>query len=121
MAGRIQIVEARCKGCQLCTTVCPKKLVGMAEHFNALGYRPAGNAEVDRARKRHFRRIGRPRYGRFSGGEIDTVLDAGAYETCSPVVLQRALFTSTGVYDQRSATSITSVVGPMAKSASGPT
>ena len=31
--------------------------------------------------------------------EIDTVLDAGAYETCSPVVLQRALFTSTGVYD----------------------
>jgi CO/xanthine dehydrogenase Mo-binding subunit len=31
--------------------------------------------------------------------EIDIVLDAGAYETCSPVVLQRAMFTSTGVYD----------------------
>lgn len=31
--------------------------------------------------------------------EIDVILDAGAYETCSPVVLQRALFTSTGVYD----------------------
>lgn len=31
--------------------------------------------------------------------EIDIILDAGAYETCSPVVLQRAMFTSTGVYD----------------------
>jgi CO/xanthine dehydrogenase Mo-binding subunit len=37
--------------------------------------------------------------GSVLGMEIDTVLDAGAYETCSPVVLQRALFTSTGVYD----------------------
>jgi 2-oxoglutarate ferredoxin oxidoreductase subunit delta len=41
MAGRIRIEEARCKGCQLCTTVCPKTLVSMAEHFNALGYRPS--------------------------------------------------------------------------------
>lgn len=39
------------------------------------------------------------RDGAILGMEIDTVLDAGAYETCSPVVLQRALFTSTGVYD----------------------
>jgi len=41
MAGRITIEEARCKGCQLCITVCPKKLVGLAEHFNALGYHPS--------------------------------------------------------------------------------
>jgi len=41
MAGRIRIDEPRCKGCQLCTTVCPKKLVGMSEYFNALGYRPS--------------------------------------------------------------------------------
>lgn len=41
MAGRISIDERRCKGCQLCTTVCPKRLVSMAEHFNALGYRPS--------------------------------------------------------------------------------
>ena len=41
MAGRIRIEEARCKGCKLCTTVCPKKLVSMAGHFNALGYRPS--------------------------------------------------------------------------------
>jgi CO/xanthine dehydrogenase Mo-binding subunit len=37
--------------------------------------------------------------GTVIGMEIDILLDAGAYETCSPVVLQRALFTSTGVYD----------------------
>ena len=48
MAGRIRIEEARCKGCQLCTTVCPKRLVGMAEHFNALGYRPSRFADEER-------------------------------------------------------------------------
>lgn len=41
MAGRIDIAEARCKGCQLCTTVCPKRILGMSERFNALGYRPS--------------------------------------------------------------------------------
>jgi len=41
MSGRINIEEARCKGCQLCTVVCPKKLVVMAQHFNSLGYRPS--------------------------------------------------------------------------------
>jgi 2-oxoglutarate ferredoxin oxidoreductase subunit delta len=46
MVGRIVIAEARCKGCQLCTTVCPKNLVSMAEHFNVLGYRPSRFEDV---------------------------------------------------------------------------
>jgi len=37
--------------------------------------------------------------GEILGMEIDTRLNAGAFETCSTVVLQRAVFTSTGVYD----------------------
>jgi 2-oxoglutarate ferredoxin oxidoreductase subunit delta len=37
----IVIDEDTCKGCQLCTTVCPKDLVEMAEHFNAKGYHPS--------------------------------------------------------------------------------
>jgi len=39
--GRITVDVERCKGCELCTTVCPKDLVHMAETFNAKGYRPA--------------------------------------------------------------------------------
>ncbi len=39
--GRITIDEERCKGCELCTTVCPKDLIEMADFFNAKGYRPA--------------------------------------------------------------------------------
>ena len=39
--GRIVIDEERCKGCELCTTVCPKDLIHMANTFNAKGYRPA--------------------------------------------------------------------------------
>ncbi|HUS71413.1 MAG TPA: 4Fe-4S dicluster domain-containing protein [Anaerolineae bacterium] len=37
----IVIDEDRCKGCQLCTTVCPKDLVRMAKNFNAKGYHPS--------------------------------------------------------------------------------
>jgi 2-oxoglutarate ferredoxin oxidoreductase subunit delta len=39
--GTIVINENRCKGCELCTTVCPKDLIHMASSFGARGYRPA--------------------------------------------------------------------------------
>lgn len=39
--GRIVVDEERCKGCELCTTVCPKDLIQMADTFNTKGYRPA--------------------------------------------------------------------------------
>lgn len=37
----IKIDERRCKGCELCTTVCPKSLIHMSTTFSARGYRPA--------------------------------------------------------------------------------
>ena len=39
--GTILIDEDRCKGCELCTTVCPFDLIHIANHFNAKGYRPS--------------------------------------------------------------------------------
>lgn len=33
--------EERCKGCGLCTVACAKKILVMADRFNAKGYRPA--------------------------------------------------------------------------------
>lgn len=39
--SRIVIDEDRCKGCALCTLVCPYDLVHIADRFNAKGYRPA--------------------------------------------------------------------------------
>ncbi|MBI5652293.1 MAG: 4Fe-4S binding protein [Chloroflexi bacterium] len=39
--GTITIDEKRCKGCELCTSVCPKNLIQMATYFSARGYRPA--------------------------------------------------------------------------------
>jgi len=41
MRGTIVIAENSCKGCELCTFVCPKHLIGMAETFTPRGYRPA--------------------------------------------------------------------------------
>lgn len=39
--GRIVVDVERCKGCELCTIVCPKDLILMADTFNVKGYRPA--------------------------------------------------------------------------------
>ncbi len=53
--------------------------------------------------KRHASRIkirsALDKDGGLLGMEIDTIIDAGAYESSSMVVLQRALFTGTGVYE----------------------
>ena len=43
--SRIVIDENKCKGCALCTTVCPFDLIHIADRFNAKGYRPAEYSE----------------------------------------------------------------------------
>jgi 2-oxoglutarate ferredoxin oxidoreductase subunit delta len=45
--GHILVDQAMCKGCELCTTVCPYHLIHMAEFFNAKGYRPAMLADPE--------------------------------------------------------------------------
>lgn len=37
--SRIEIREDRCKGCLLCTTVCPTDIIVQSERFNAQGYK----------------------------------------------------------------------------------
>lgn len=39
--AHIVVDEDRCKGCEICVSVCPKKVIAMADHFNRQGYRPA--------------------------------------------------------------------------------
>jgi len=41
MRGTIIIDENRCKGCELCVSVCPKGVIGMADRFTPRGYRPS--------------------------------------------------------------------------------
>jgi 2-oxoglutarate ferredoxin oxidoreductase subunit delta len=48
--GRIVVDEAQCKGCELCTTVCPKEVIHMAmDHFTPKGYHPAELVDPDEA------------------------------------------------------------------------
>jgi 2-oxoglutarate ferredoxin oxidoreductase subunit delta len=37
----IKVDEKYCKGCGLCVTFCPQKLVRIADHVGKQGYRPA--------------------------------------------------------------------------------
>lgn len=37
--ARVQFLEDRCKGCLLCTTVCPKGIISQSSRFNAQGYK----------------------------------------------------------------------------------
>ena len=43
----IRVVEARCKGCELCTKACPKECIAMSETFSVTGYYPAKLAKPD--------------------------------------------------------------------------
>lgn len=45
--GRMVVNEEMCKGCELCTTVCPYGLIRMDTHYNAKGYRPAKLVDPD--------------------------------------------------------------------------
>ncbi|MBO5008114.1 MAG: 4Fe-4S dicluster domain-containing protein [Clostridia bacterium] len=47
--AKVTFREDRCKGCTLCTTVCPKKIVVMAtDRINAKGFHPATVIETDK-------------------------------------------------------------------------
>ncbi|MBS3872844.1 MAG: 4Fe-4S binding protein [Firmicutes bacterium] len=40
--------EERCKGCELCTIVCPVKIVIMQEKYNKRGFSPAGVSDMSK-------------------------------------------------------------------------
>ncbi len=42
MAIHLTFNRDRCKGCELCISVCPKKILALEENANVKGYRPAG-------------------------------------------------------------------------------
>jgi len=44
----IKIDESRCKGCGLCTTACPKKLVTLSDTPNSLGLNMAVFSDPDK-------------------------------------------------------------------------
>lgn len=39
--AKVTFNEEKCKGCELCLTVCPKGIITLAEHINSSGYTPA--------------------------------------------------------------------------------
>jgi len=40
--------EEKCKGCELCITVCPKKIIAIdKDKINKKGYNPAGVKDID--------------------------------------------------------------------------
>ena len=36
--SRVVVLTERCKGCLLCTEVCPKHILRQSQHFNKQGY-----------------------------------------------------------------------------------
>ncbi len=47
--GLVKFEENRCKGCELCTTVCPVKIVQMNKsRINVKGYHPASVDEMEK-------------------------------------------------------------------------
>ncbi|HMM39326.1 MULTISPECIES: 4Fe-4S binding protein [Desulfovibrio] len=48
--SRIEVDEALCKGCLLCTTVCPVGIIVQSSRFNQQGYKVAEVPEADRGK-----------------------------------------------------------------------
>lgn len=46
--SHIEVLEDRCKGCLLCTVVCPKEIIVQSDRFNKQGYKVAEVPEKDR-------------------------------------------------------------------------
>jgi 2-oxoglutarate ferredoxin oxidoreductase subunit delta len=45
---KITVNEDVCKGCGLCTTACPKKIIVLSDKLNAKGYHPAHVFEISK-------------------------------------------------------------------------
>jgi len=47
--AKVTFDEDNCKGCELCTTACPKKIITMAkDRLNNKGFHPAQVLEMDK-------------------------------------------------------------------------
>ncbi len=47
--AKVTFYVDKCKGCELCTTVCPKKIVVMDKtRFNEKGFHPAGITDMEK-------------------------------------------------------------------------
>lgn len=45
---KVEFDRERCKGCELCASVCPKKIIVMDEKINKKGYKVATVLEMDK-------------------------------------------------------------------------
>lgn len=46
--SRVVFDEERCKGCLMCTTVCPRSIIVQSQRFNRLGYKVVEVIEMDK-------------------------------------------------------------------------
>ncbi|MFU0799578.1 MAG: hypothetical protein ACFWUE_02770 [Xylanivirga thermophila] len=47
--AKVLFDEERCKGCELCTVVCPKGIITLnKDHINSKGYHPATVVDMDK-------------------------------------------------------------------------
>lgn len=47
--AKVTFSEERCKGCKLCVSVCPKKIVQIkTDRLNPKGFHPAGVTEMEK-------------------------------------------------------------------------
>ncbi|HQD29392.1 4Fe-4S dicluster domain-containing protein [Acetivibrio saccincola] len=46
--AKVTINESRCKGCKLCISVCPKKIIIVQDKLNSKGFHPVGISDMEK-------------------------------------------------------------------------
>lgn len=52
--AKVSFQEDLCKGCKLCVSACPQKIIELADHFNSMGYHPATVKSQEKCRSCAF-------------------------------------------------------------------
>jgi 2-oxoglutarate ferredoxin oxidoreductase subunit delta len=66
LAGKVIIIEDRCKGCGFCVAYCPRGVLGMSPSFNRRGYHPPSVKDEAKCVNCHFCEVLCPEFAIYS-------------------------------------------------------
>jgi len=65
-AGKVIIIDDRCKGCGFCVAYCPRGVLRLSSQFNKKGYHPPEVVDAEKCVNCHFCEVLCPEFAIYS-------------------------------------------------------